>query len=181
MTTRSSATLSALALAAAFMSPHVFAQGKTGLPEALNVNVTNTPLPVILSNGEQLIVRSAPQPYFGTGTSGFQQLLAVATMNNEVPDGKRLIVEHVSFHVVQAANAPGARCRVFGQGPGGSLSQHDLVPQIVWATADFQRRSASTPMKIYFEPGALGVQCENLITGFVVDVSASVSGQLVDQ
>ena len=43
------ATLSVLALTAAFVSTQGFAQGKTGLPDALNVNVTNTassPVPV---------------------------------------------------------------------------------------------------------------------------------------
>jgi hypothetical protein len=44
------ATAVVLALACAFGSTAVHAQGKTGLPEALNVNVTNANVPVIVNN-----------------------------------------------------------------------------------------------------------------------------------
>jgi len=123
--------------------------------------------------------KDAPQPYFGTGDSGDQTLDALAQMNSPVPSGKWLIVEHVSLHVTQPISAPGVRCRIFGNGTNGSLIFHDLVPEVVWTSATFERRSASTPLKMYIAPGRVDLQCETLITGFTLRVEGSVSGQLI--
>ena len=123
--------------------------------------------------------KDGPQPYYGTGDSADQQLDALAQMDSQVPSGKWLVVDHVSMHLTQSITAPGARCRIFGNGTNGSLISHDLVPEVVWETATFRRRSASTPLKMYIGPGFVALQCENLITGFTLRVEGSVSGQLI--
>jgi hypothetical protein len=180
------ATLSAvLAVAAALASAHSYAQGQgnnpTGLPNALNVNVTNTPLPVTGTVSGTVTITNQPN-VFVTNTAANPVPVTVATTTepvrftssfsrpgnpNEptsavipadaVPVGKILIVAYATLfgQAQQGATIAQAGCQL-RLITSTSTSQIGAIPM----RTDLAGASASEPMFLPVHSGeGLGLLC----------------------
>jgi hypothetical protein len=196
------ATLPAvLAVAATLASAYSYAQGNnpTGLPNALNVNVTNTPLPVTgtvsgavtITNQPNVFVTNTPAnpvpvvsvasartPFQARascfGQPGISGIAQCDVTFDAVPAGKRVIVEHVTGEM---RLTPGAKL-VQMQGTGGWFAPKfvGLVP------GPFARDHWALNEKVldFLDAGrAPGHQA--LVTGGEINMNVTIAGYLVNQ
>jgi hypothetical protein len=121
-------------------------------------------------------------------TSGVPEIFQVA----QVPAGKRLVIEHVSFRIrsleATAGGAPQPRFRshaVLGMKADGVPAQHELVVSRADAGAA-SINIASQPIRAYADPGSpvfVQIECRNdngQRNSLVEVLHLAVSGHLVD-
>ena len=195
-------------LAAAFVPAHSAAQSNpTGMPSALNVKVTNTPLPVqgtvsVATNtplpvqGEVSVAgvvsikdvdKPTLQPFQHSGVFGIAEGTLGANHTFEVPNGKRLVIEFVSFDVNFATGQRPTLNFVSVENSTANASPISFhVPLIYQATLVLAAQNSdlyigNSMTRLYADPGStvtLGVRKTGSTgTGLA---SVSVSGHLVD-
>ena len=166
------ATLSALAITAAFATTQALAQTKP-----LNVTVTNTPLPVSLGGTTAIrdVDNPARQAVVTTDTCNMAAAL-VCENSFSVPANKMLVIETVS---VRSVGTPGAR--LLAHVSLGSAPANFAIPTVFagnFGASDIDHGTLSA--RLYAAPGStvrLIGTLTNVGTGAFV---ASISGYLVD-
>jgi hypothetical protein len=182
------AALAALAVLSAFPSSKpAHAQGRTGLPDALNVNVTNTNVPVIVNNSasqpvpvtvanvpsQPLLIQPAQRPYVATqGFSGCDVFCVVQFPT--IPEGKMLVIKHLSMVVTDIGGAAAVAIGTLV----GTQTEQALEFGIEFP---LQRAGnymlGSTPILAFVGPGSAprmytpnGTGASGTITGYLIDV-----------
>ncbi|MFB3920782.1 MAG: hypothetical protein ACE145_03625 [Terriglobia bacterium] len=128
---------------------------------------------------------TGPVPYQSQKTSGvFTTSNKQLALPDEVPAGKRLIVEHVSvvFQVSSSTTDAQSYCYILGNTPGSVASPtgSQFIPLQSRVDATKTIFFAGSPLKIYFDAGQVKVDC--VVTDDATNEKnyvVNVSGQLV--
>ena len=145
-------------------------------------------LAVIVPTGEALAQQmKAPIPYHTilTGNSPNLDITALVPAANQIPAGKRLIIEYVSLRLaINSGPVPfQTYCEVFASGPAPAFQVRShyltLRERSNGSTSSFV--TASEPVKSYLvEASTPRIYCSIGVTGIEMQLIGWISGQLVD-
>ena len=145
-------------------------------------------LAVIVPTGEALAQQmKAPLPYHTilTGNSLNLDVTALVPPANQVPAGKRLIIEYVSLKLdIGSGTVPFQTfCEVFASGPAPNSQVRSHYLTLNQRSNGFSASvvTASEPVKSYLvEASPPGIFCYVGDTGIAMQLIGWISGQLVD-
>ena len=145
-------------------------------------------LAVIVPTGEALAQQmKAPLPYHTilTGNSLNLDVTALVPPANQVPAGKRLIIEYVSLKLdIGSGTVPFQTfCEVFASGPAPSFQVRSHYLTLNQRSNGFSASvvTASEPVKSYLvEASTPRIFCSVGDTGIAMQLIGWISGQLVD-
>lgn len=172
---RFKATAVAFALACAFGSTTIHAQGRTGLPDALNVNVTNANVPVIVNNpasnpvpvtisnvpSAPIVIDTAkPDLYRVRADFSWSDDSGGASESFENTTGKRIVLQSITawgqVRVAQVFKL--ALIRITGPGVPSTKQEIYLRPVLIGDDVSspggvFNRWGITAQVTAYVEPG----------------------------
>ncbi len=179
------AALSSLALATVFSPALIYAQGNpTGMPNALNVTVTNTPLPVTgnVTVDGTMNIRDVENPARQAVVAS-DSCDIPATLNCflrfTVPDGKVLVVETVGVSSVGTIGARLYSTVSFALG-GGANGRVTMPTAFVGTFGAFDVNAGTLSARLYAGPGTTVQIAGALTAAGTGQFSGSISGYLVD-
>jgi hypothetical protein len=128
-------------------------------------------------------------PFFAevTNFTGPEEAGWALPFSQNVPSGKRLIIQHVSVRFLTSSFIPQqpiqAYCQVSGNGrtvSGRAQPVYAFVPLLRFNDTNTYAFTGAGPLTLYLEPGPIGIMCTSGLNGFNLrSLQASIVGELV--